>query len=319
MRPKVLILSSIYDFSTDLVVLRLRDLGVPFLRLNREQMKDCRLSLDPIERTLRIKELGVELQIGPDLISAWFRQPVFLRNTPAQPLTIEEQLESSQWAAFMRALSVFDDAAWMNFPQATYLAECKPYQLLMANRCGLKIPRTIVGNNVTIIKDTLPPRLMIKSLDTVLLKEEGDCLFTYTTAATQDDLTDAVVYRAPLLAQEMLSQKTDIRVTVVGEKIFAVRIMAEDHGIEGDWRMLPRERLQYQDTTLRQDISDSLLMLVRSLELSFAAIDLVETPEETYFIEVNPTGEWGWLSSPERPIDFAIANWLKSPSSVRGA
>jgi len=319
MKPKVLMLCSIYDFSADLVALRLHDLGVPFLRLNREQMKDCRLSLDPVERTLAIRDLGVELQVGPDLTSVWFRQPVFLRNTPAQPLKVEEQLERSQWAAFMRALSVFDDAAWMNFPQATYLAECKPYQLLMANRCGLKVPKTIVGNDVATIKDDLPPRLMIKSLDTVLLKEEGDCLFTYTTAAARDGLTDAVVYAAPLLAQEILSPKIDIRVTVAGQKIFAVRILAEDHGIEGDWRTLPRERLQYQDTRLRQDISDSLIMLVRNLKLSFAAIDLVETPQETYFIEVNPTGEWGWLSSHERPIDFAIADWLKSPSLAKDA
>lgn len=319
MRPQVLILSSVYDFSADLVALRLHNLGVPFLRLNREQMKDYRLSLAPIERTLSIKELGVELEVGSDLKSVWFRQPVFLRNTPAQPLTIQEQLERSQWAAFLRALSVFDDVAWMNFPQATYLAECKPYQLLMANRCGLKVPKTIVGNDVATIKDALPPRLMVKSLDTVLLKEEADCLFTYTTAATRDDLTDAVVYKAPLLAQEVLSPKSDIRVTVVGERIFAVRILAENHGIEGDWRILPRERLQYQDMSLRREISDSLMMLVRNLNLSFAAIDLVETPEETYFIEVNPTGEWGWLSLPERPIDFAIADWLRSPAFVRGA
>ena len=57
-------------------------------------------------------------------------------------------------------------------------------------------------------------------------------------------------------------------------------------------------------------------MLARRLGLSFAAIDLVETPEGTFFIEVNPTGEWGWLSNPEQPIDFAIAAWLAQPCSA---
>ncbi len=31
------------------------------------------------------------------------------------------------------------------------------------------------------------------------------------------------------------------------------------------------------------------------LGLSFGAIDLIESNNGYYFIEVNPTGEWAWL------------------------
>src|SRR5215831_14809375 len=134
MRPHVLILSSVYDFSTDLVVLRLRERGVPFFRLNREHLTEYRLSMDPVEQSLVARGSRGDVVVGPDLRSVWFRQPVFLRNAPADALTLEQQLERSQWSAFMRALSVFDTVLWMNFPQATYLAECKPYQLLAAHR-----------------------------------------------------------------------------------------------------------------------------------------------------------------------------------------
>ena len=34
---------------------------------------------------------------------------------------------------------------------------------------------------------------------------------------------------------------------------------------------------------------------MRELHLNFGGIDLAYVDGEYYFIEVNPTGEWGWL------------------------
>lgn len=34
---------------------------------------------------------------------------------------------------------------------------------------------------------------------------------------------------------------------------------------------------------------------MKKLELNFGGIDLAIVSGEYYFIEVNPTGEWGWL------------------------
>ncbi|MGB4782848.1 RimK-like protein [Candidatus Methylomirabilis sp.] len=318
MRPRVLILSSLYDFSTDLVVLRLRESHIPFLRLNREQIADYRLSMDPVQQILVVRGADVDTVIGPDLQSVWFRQPVFLRNTPGDALTPEQQLERSQWAAFLRALSIFDAVAWMNFPQATYLAECKPYQLLVAHRCGFRVPRSIVGNDAQAIASAFQMGMVVKSLDTVLLREGSDCLFTYTTIAEPDTLSDEEVGPVPLIAQQLLSGKTDIRVTVVGETMFAVRILSDGKGVEGDWRVIPKHRLTYESLDLPPDIETACSALARHLGLSFAAIDLLETSTGIVFIEVNPTGEWGWISGRERPIDTAIANWLSSPNVVMG-
>jgi len=318
MTPRVLILSSAYDFSTDLVALRLRELDVPFVRLNREHLAQYRLSMDPIERTLIVRGLGVDTIVGPDLLSVWFRQPVFLRNSPADALPPEQQLERSQWSAFLRALSIFDAAFWMNFPQATYLAECKPYQLLAAHRCGFRVPRTIVGNDAVTIASSFNTGMVVKSLDTVLLRKGSDCLFTYTTIAEPGSLSDEEVAQVPLLAQELLCSKTDLRVTVVGDRVFAVRILADGRGIDGDWRVIGKHRLTYEDLNLVPTIEVACRNLARDLRLSFAAIDLVETQQGIVFIEINPTGEWGWLSNSQRQIDAAIADCLSSsnPATV---
>ena len=133
MTPDVLILSSLYDFSTDLVCLQLNKMGVGYVRLNREHFQDYRITLDPQEPNMSIHMNERTYQIGSKLKSVWFRQPVFLRNTPSEPLSVNQQLERSQWTAFLRALSVFDQVSWMNFPAKTYLAESKPYQLYIAS------------------------------------------------------------------------------------------------------------------------------------------------------------------------------------------
>ena len=315
MTPNILILSSLHDFSADLVAVQLERSGVPYVRVNREHLAEQRLALDPLLPSLTIRGSSRTYSINSHLKAIWFRQPVFLRNTPSVPLSLDEQLARSQWTAFLRSLCVFRDVAWMNFPGATYLAESKPYQLAVAHRCGFRVPATIATNDVARIQEISRTDLVIKSLDTVLLRDGKDCLFTYTTVNPGNKLRDETVCAAPLLAQEHLSDKTDIRVTVVGDKVFAVRILSHGSSIGGDWRTLPRKDIQYHDLALDDDLADRCRLLTRTLNLSFGAIDLIETPSGIYFIEINPTGEWGWLSSPERPIDKAIASWLQTPEA----
>ncbi|EMG2323912.1 hypothetical protein V4006_005052, partial [Klebsiella pneumoniae] len=99
MKNYVLILSSMYDFSTDLVVQRLENNGDNFIRLNKEQLSDYEIFLDPINTILRVKGEYVDVETS-NVKSVWFRQPVFLRNTPGRSIDINEQLSLSQWNAF---------------------------------------------------------------------------------------------------------------------------------------------------------------------------------------------------------------------------
>ncbi|MYF97755.1 RimK-like protein, partial [Candidatus Poribacteria bacterium] len=297
MNPRVLVLSGLYDFSSDLVSLELKKIGVSYLRLNREQLSQHRLTLDPTVPELTIDGPAGNHRVDLSLDSVFFRQPVFLRNTPGTPIPPEDQLERSQWMAFLRSLCVFKHARWMNNPTATYLAESKPYQLFAASKCGFKVPKTLATNDAIQIQNNFPESLVIKSLDTVLLRDGDDCLFTYTTILSSLELTEEEVSTAPLLAQTALKDKIDLRVTVVGDDIFSVRILSKGSGIPGDWRIIPKEILEYEDIVLDEETTKSCHQLIKELGLDFAAIDLIETSDGIYFIEINPTGEWGWLSN----------------------
>ena len=313
MNPQVLILSSVHDFSTDLVATHFEDKSVPFVRLNREYLPEYRLVANPEVPYLSIHGGGIEAKITSALKSVWFRQPVFLRNIPVRELSPAEQLARTQWSAFLRSLALFDSAAWMNWPQATYLAESKPYQLMVARRCGFRIPKTLVGNNAADFQKMHCDDLVFKSLDTAFLLDGDDCLFAYTNNIAVDDFSDENTAAVPMMVQERIEDKTDIRVTVVGRVAFAVRILSDGERIAGDWRTTPKEKLEYQPFELPPAVNESCLSLAKRLGLSFAAIDLLESPRGYFFLEVNPTGEWAWLAN-EQPLDVAIAKWLVEPT-----
>jgi glutathione synthase/RimK-type ligase-like ATP-grasp enzyme len=315
MNPKVLILSDLYDFAADLVVLRLRQLGVPFLRLNREQLSTFSLTLDPLEPALQVRFGDKTWYVGPELRSVWYRQAVYLRNTPAQPLDRAAQLERSQWMAFLRALTVFESTAWMNHPRETYQAEIKPFQLAIAQRVGFAVPATLVCNDVQAIQAKLPPNLIIKPLDTVLIREGEQDIFAYSNPMQAEALAQSTTYQAPLIAQELKTNKVDWRVTIVGRKVYPVRVLARGRGIEGDWRRTPKAELCYEDGELPTGIITACLELLARLGLSFGGIDLIESSDGFSFVEVNPTGEFGWLVVPHRPLDEIIAQWLASGGS----
>ncbi|WP_065366381.1 hypothetical protein [Klebsiella michiganensis] len=308
MKNYVLILSSMYDFSTDLVVQRLENNGDNFIRLNKEQLSDYEIFLDPINTILRVKGEYVDVETS-NVKSVWFRQPVFLRNTPGRSIDINEQLSLSQWNAFLRGLMVFDKAYWMNWPQATYAAESKPYQLMIAKKIGFSVPQTIISNSLGFEK--LPStKFIIKSMDTVLLKENDDCYFTYTSKANPADFTLDKTKQAPITFQEYIEDKLDIRVTIVGSKVYAVAIKSNGNAISDDWRTLKKEDLEYIDIELPVRIKKLCIEYVKLLGLNYGAIDFIKTKDEYIFIEINPIGEWGWLSNDKREIDYDIAKKL---------
>ena len=90
---EVLILANLHDFPTDRVCVELDKLGVRYVRLNRETLSEAALRLDPVAPRLQIALEGRRWSVDETLKAVWWRQPTFLRNTPHQPLSLDEQLD----------------------------------------------------------------------------------------------------------------------------------------------------------------------------------------------------------------------------------
>ena len=209
---------------------------------------------------------------------------------------------------------VADHAAWVNEPSAVYRAETKAIQLNQAAREGFDVPETLMTNDRSAdVEEKVGSQVALKSIDTLLLRQGDDQLFGYTTLADWRSVATEHLHLAPATIQAPLLNKLDLRVTVIGGNYWCVAIKRHGQGIEGDWRLTSKSDIEIEDYTLPADVSQKCLQLVRSLGLRYGAIDLVLSNGHYWFIEVNPTGEWGWLDSDDRPIASVITGYLSCP------
>ena len=307
--PEVLILSNKHDYSTDYICIELEKRRVPYIRINRDMFGDYGILIDLQNKRMTITFNNTEYSVSNDTLKAiYYRAPVFLRNS--KPYSVNEQLVRGQWSAFIRNLIIFDRAKWVNHPVKTYQAENKLFQLQFAKEVGLEIPYTWCGN--VIPQGLSDDKYVVKSLDTALFYDNGTEMFTYSTVIDQDELKDAQINEAPVIIQQFVKSKIDIRVTFVEGRMFPVSIEDDSGGISGDWRRTPKESLRYLEITIPEDIFEKIKSLMEKLGLNFGGIDLALSEGKYYFIEVNPTGEWGWLKKTTGcPIDKAIVDALE--------
>jgi glutathione synthase/RimK-type ligase-like ATP-grasp enzyme len=104
----------------------------------------------------------------------------------------------------------------------------------------------------------------------------------------------------------------DVRVTVVGDRLFPTAIRATPGGYDVDYRM-DLAGATFTPTDLPQETERRLRALMARLGLVYGAIDLRRTPDGDVFLEVNPAGEWRFIEERTgQPITDAMADLLTS-------
>ncbi|MFB3386587.1 RimK family alpha-L-glutamate ligase [Flavobacterium sp. LAR06] len=290
--PSVLIISNRYDFSSDFIAVELDNQKISYLRINRDELKDYIIEFNPLIPVIKGSFKDISFCISSETLkSIYFRAPTFLRDIFQDDISEEEQLIRSQWTAFVRSLSVFENIIWLNNPIDIYKAEIKPHQLYIANKIGFKVPSTLISNKTLKIDYEYTA---IKSIDTAIInlgEHEG---FVYTELYKTAEIVEQK-YSSPFFIQQGLIPKLDIRVTVVENEVIAVKIFQKNNSeIDIDWRRL-KEELQYEIIELPENVKELCIQFLKEFNLKFGGIDLVFCNNEYYFIEINPTGEWSWL------------------------
>ena len=307
---EILIVSSTLDYSTDLICLELERRNRKYLRINRDLFDQYKILYSLFDQTMTITIDDVEYIIDNEkLHSIYFRAPVF--NRYSKELSIQDQLKRGQWSSFIRNLIVFDKAKWVNHPVSTYAAENKVYQLKQAHMLGMSIPKTVIGNCIP--KDICNAETYVaKALDTPIFYSNEKAMFTYTSILNGEEIKSSRLQDAPIIIQKCLFPKLDLRITVVGEKIFPAKIQYCGQMINGDWREKKKEGLTYIPTSIPDELMLKIRQLMSNLGLVFGGLDFALVNGTYYFIEVNPTGEWEWLiETAGFPIDKAIVDALE--------
>lgn len=309
----VLIVSTVADMATDDVVKRLSSRGIPHQRVNTEDYPFSRsLSFLP---NAQESTLFFDAHSVPTPRSVWYRRV----RSPSKPTDMDAGIYDyclqENRSVFLGSILSFQ-ARWMNHPAAVWQSEFKPYQLSVAARLGFSIPRTVITNDPDAIRKAFREfsAMIIKPARSGHLIQQGQHFSIFTSRVLEEhlcDLDDA--HLSPAIYQELVPKEFDIRVTIVGRKIFAAAIDSQsDSAAVIDWRRTKNPDLPHHRVSLPAQLENLLLELMNCLGLTFGAIDLIQTTDGRYvFLEVNPSGQWLWI---DKRIDFgisdAIAEWL---------
>jgi glutathione synthase/RimK-type ligase-like ATP-grasp enzyme len=290
--------------------------AAPVLDPVRDGGSACRITyaLGAGSRTGAVKIEDVWYDLG-EFDAVWWRVKLLSSaELIATGPTVASDFAVREWRSAIDSLAAFTPSArWVNSRRADTAARHKPTQLALAQDLGLAIPRTLVSNDVDQI--------------TAFIDDEGEYVYKALTWCFEPpdrmiftSLVDASIVRAdadavavaPGIYQARVAKQYELRVTVIGEWVQAVRIDSQSRtDTQLDWRR-NQYAVHYSPEVLDPGLASTLVDMNTRLGLDFGAYDLIVTPDgEPVFLEVNPMGQWLWLEkAAEVPITETLVEHL---------
>lgn len=198
---------------------------------------------------------------------------------------------------------------WVNPRAADDVAHHKPYQWTVAQAIGLKLPRTIVTNQPDEARAFINSMGAGRTIFKAFLASLDAWRETRLVEREDIDRLD-LVRLAPVIFQEYI-EGVDLRITIIGKRIFAAEIDARQTSYPTDMRMVIGESI-VKPVELPPKLCKLLLTLQHRLGLDYGAIDMRRTATGEYvFFEVNPAGQWLFVEQyTGLPISQAMADYL---------
>lgn len=311
----VLIIGQEFDPTADHVVALLRGVGAECVRWPT--------SMFPMGSSISLTALGSGcLRVGKrrialeDVRSVWSWHPAPF-TIPSDLIAEERRFAEAEARAILAALTHQLRCLWVNHPDATRAASCKALQLRTAHDLGLRIPATLMSNDPGDVLDFISrcrTRVVYKAFSSGLAKTTGEASFTTPVDPEHVEKLD-LIRNAPGIFQELIPKKFDLRITVIGRRVFATEIHSQSvpNAIH-DWRAADVASLAHKPHELPSDVRHSCVAVLERLGLAYGAIDMVVTPDDEYvFLENNPSGQFGWIESTTGvPLTQTLAAMLVS-------
>lgn len=337
-RDQILIVTQMSDAHADEMILALGEMGREAIRLNTDDIPlDTKMSLrfgadagawrGSIEILTNGRVIDVE-----SIRSIWWRRPGGF-GLPTELSEQEREFATDEIDHALRGLWASLDCYWISYPEYIRHASWKGGQLRRAAQFGFDVPRTLVTTDpeeARAFYDAHQGQIVFKVMSDPFLgapkvaekhPEESppEPYAASTTLVTEMELEDLDAVRlVPCLFQEYVPKQVELRVTVIGDEVFAAEIHSqEDERSRVDWRDASPTDIPYRRATLPPEVTERCLALVRSYHLNFSSMDLILTPDGRYvFIENNPNGQFIFVEKlvPELRMTEALAACL-----VRGA
>lgn len=313
----VLLITNKTDITTDFIVRQLTTKKIRFYRLNTEEIgvtvslcfdfRKKKYSLNDSVKNISIDLLHVK--------SVYFRRPeinsVFPDTTPAEANFLKGELMFTLEGLY----KILQNAFWFNHVEAIRKAENKIFQLMLAAEIGFVLPESMITNqpeSAFVFYETGNRNCIIKPIRSGLVEAETEEGVIFTSSVQLHSNNIERIVNCPVYLQHQIEKQFDIRITVVGNTVYAASIHSQGNEESiVDWRK-SISPLDHSRIDLPDHIVSKCLALTKKLNLNFGAIDMILNKEGEYiFLEINPNGQWAWIENRlQYPISEAITNIL---------
>ncbi len=301
---KIFILTEKLDTHADAVIGELNRRGKPFFRLNTNDFHtEYEVALRSDDGAIRFDDLWGRSIVFPDQVHAsWYRKPKDTNNPPGVSERGVAETIQNETLEMLNYLSAMRDRPWYNHPESNRVAQRKFPQIRLARELGLRVPRTLITNDpgeARRFAAEAPGDLLCKAMKEAGYSLEHESYFIFSRRVTKPELlaNADLIKLCPTLIQEYVDKAYELRVTIMGDAVFACRLDSQtEEAARTDWRRVSPDRIAHRMVTLDERVEAALKQMLRRLELRFGAFDLIVTPQnEVVFLELNPNGQWYWI------------------------
>lgn len=237
-----------------------------------------------------------------DLESVWYRR--FFAGSCLYPEELGDTYEACLKESQMTLWGHIQSLPCFQFDpiSAVRRADYKELQLREAADLGIACPLTLISNDPEAVREFIDLAngsvvAKMQSQFAVYRGEEENVVFT--NRVSRENLADLDGLRySPMIFQEMVPKRLELRVTVVGHRVFAAAVDSQQsEESKVDWRRQGNQlAVTWKAFEFPEEEADKLRRLTGRFGLNYAAADYILTPSgEFVFLELNAAGEWLWL------------------------
>ena len=294
MGNKILVITNTEDAHADYISERLDKRSIGFVRLDTDQMHGSDICFKESQYTVSIhgNETGKD-----EFCSVWFRRPA-VPEKKFKDKAVREYFEKEYLDYFENFYLLLPSAFWVSPPSLLAQARLKLHQLIVAQDAGLRIPRTLVSLEKEKVKEFASEcgSIVSKPFCVQILTDSGGSDLAFGTRSVgRDDLEGRSLYLCPSIFQEKIPIDYEMRVVVIGRKLFAFGIKAKT-GQKDDMKQYELDELEHFVCSLDPSLERKVCAILDRFQLPFSSMDFVISKTgEMYFLEMNPNGQWLWL------------------------
>ncbi|MDV7698421.1 grasp-with-spasm system ATP-grasp peptide maturase [Chryseobacterium soli] len=285
----ILIISNNKEITTAYIIGWLIKMGKNFIRVQEDEIFEIKVH----KKRVYIKSHRNQFFLD-EITSVWYRRGElrFQRNQYNNTSINIHMNEAQHW---------LEDYVIQTLESKKHInkqSNCHVNKLLvleLAQKVGLDVPKFYLAENTD---EVVLERTITKSItgNVILesLKENSDGIM-YTKVINNREKKDFFIS----FFQEKIEKDFEIRSFYLNGQIWSMAIFSQnDEQTKTDFRKYniekPNRNVRYN---LPKDIEQKIQLLMQSLDLNCGSLDFMKNGNKYYFLEVNPIGQFGNVSS----------------------